>query len=611
MTIVPEPAAPEFDSLAIWARACMAARLFAVDPHGLGGVWLQAGPGPVRDAWLAALRALLPETAPVRRLPTHATDDRLIGGLDLAATLSAGRPIADRGLLAEVDGGVLLAAMAERLSSFSAARVAAALDAGQVALERDGLGLRNSARFGIVLLDEGRGEDERPPTALVDRTAFHVDLDLVSVRDLRAMEENDAPNRRESAAARACLAETTYGDEILDGICATAEALGVDSVRAAHFALRAACVAAAMDGRTYVTDDDAALAVGLVLAPRATRLPPPPDTEPSAPEETESPEPPPASNENHPQAEQNDSNADETPKPMSSEDLQDLMIAAAQAAIPDQLLAQLMAGGARARVSRGGAGKSGALEKGGARGRQVGVTRGDPRRGGRLDVIATLRTAAPWQRIRRAQRGEDAARLDVRKDDFHIARIKRRRESATIFVVDASGSHALNRMAEAKGAIELLLADCYARRDDVALIAFRGSSAEVLLPPTRSLVRAKRSLSGLPGGGGTPLYAGVMAARDLADGLAAKGRTPTLVFLTDGRANIGRDGVAGRAQAEEDALTCARDIQVARHAALVLDTSPRPDPKARRLAEAMGARYQPLPFADAARLSETVKAATA
>ena len=145
-------------------------------------------------------------------------------------------------------------------------------------------------------------------------------------------------------------------------------------------------------------------------------------------------------------------------------------------------------------------------------------------------------------------------RILIRKDDFRISRFKQRTETTTIFVVDASGSAALHRLAEAKGAVELLLADCYIRRDQVALIAFRGSVAELLLPPTRSLARAKRSLAGLPGGGGTPLAAGLDAAFALSDSIRRKGQTPTVVVLTDGRANIARDGGQGRPRAEEDAM---------------------------------------------------------
>ena len=113
----------------------------------------------------------------------------------------------------------------------------------------------------------------------------------------------------------------------------------------------------------------------------------------------------------------------------------------------------------------------------------------------------------------------------------------------TISSSDASsgslgGSSALHRLAEAKGAVELLLADCYVRRDSVAVLAFRGRSAELLLPPTRSLVRAKRSLAELPGGGGTPLAAGIDAARELAFAVRRRGDTAVVVVLSDGRANL-------------------------------------------------------------------------
>ncbi len=93
----------------------------------------------------------------------------------------------------------------------------------------------------------------------------------------------------------------------------------------------------------------------------------------------------------------------------------------------------------------------------------------------------------------------------------------------------------MDRLGEAKGAVEMLLADCYVRRDEVALIAFRGAGADLLLPATRSLTRAKRSLAALPGGGGTPLASGLAAAESLAEEVRRKGRTPTLVVITDGR----------------------------------------------------------------------------
>ena len=184
---------------------------------------------------------------------------------------------------------------------------------------------------------------------------------------------------------------------------------------------------------------------------------------------------------------------------------------------------------------------------------------------------------------------------------------KHRSETATIFLVDASGSSALHRLAEAKGAVELLLADCYVRRDQVAVIAFRHRGAELILPLTKSLARAKRSLSALPGGGGTPLAAAIDDAVVLAEGLRRRGITPTLVLLTDGRANVARNGAGGRERAQEDALQAARTCRAMRLTGLLIDTSPSPSPPAARLASEMGARYLPLPRADAAAISRAVR----
>ena len=210
--------------------------------------------------------------------------------------------------------------------------------------------------------------------------------------------------------------------------------------------------------------------------------------------------------------------------------------------------------------------------------------------------------AVPWQTLRHANN-----RIAIRADDFRILRFKARARAIAIFAVDASGSAALNRLAEAKGAVQLLLADCYVRRDQVAVLAFRGRTAECLLPPTHALARARRCLASLPGGGPTPLATGIAAARALAEAERRKGMEPLLVLLTDGGANIGRDGNPGRAAAAADALAAGRACRAAGLAALVVDTAPRPQTFVARLATEMGARYLPLPYADAAALGRAVQ----
>jgi magnesium chelatase subunit D len=219
-------------------------------------------------------------------------------------------------------------------------------------------------------------------------------------------------------------------------------------------------------------------------------------------------------------------------------------------------------------------------------------------------LVDTLRAAAPWQRIRRKRAGPK--RIQVRAEDFRIRRFFQRLQSTTIFVVDASGSAALRRLGEAKGAVELLLAKAYVSRSQVALIAFRGAGADLLLPPTRSLTRAKARLAELPGGGGTPLALAMEAALDLALAEKAKDHTPLIVFLTDGRGNIARDGQPGRARSESDALAAAERVGMAGVASIYVDTSPRPQPDGNRFALAMGGIYAPLPYVQAQAMADLV-----
>ena len=351
--------------------------------------------------------------------------------------------------------------------------------------------------------------------------------------------------------------------------------------------------------------EDAATAARLVLSPRATRMPaaPEPDESQQAPADNAPPKE--AADPHH---EQDDATPDADEVPQEVGEMGDVVLEAAAAAIPAGLLAQLRADGAARGPARS-QGKSGALKASGKRGRPAGLRRGGPGPNARLNLVETLRAAAPWQRLRQAE-GADSSRVQVRFEDFHVSRFKQRIETTTIFAVDASGSAASTRLAEAKGAVELLLADCYIRRDTVAVVAFRGKAAEILLPPTRSLVRAKRSLSGLPGGGGTPLAAGLDAAEQLAASVQRRGGTPVIVVLTDGRSNVGRDGFGGRAKAEQEATQAAGVIRHSQRIALLVDTSTRPSPLAAALAAAMSALYLPLPYVDAVKLSQAVQAVT-
>ncbi len=548
-----------------WDDAVAAARIMAAAPLRIGGVLVRARPGPVLDAWLT----IAGNGVRLRRIPAGVGEDRLLGGLDLGATLAAGRPVAQAGILAEADEGVLVLPMAERASRAVAAYISAALDTGEVIAQRDGVSLRAPAWFGLIAIDESTDEEEGVASALAERLAMHIDLSEISVADMSV----------NAAEVQGALASIERGQiEVLVG---TAMALGIGSLRAPMLAGRVAQVAAGLAGRRLVVADDLSLAARLVLAPRALTMPSAEEEQAPAPQEQES-----LPNEGE----------GKSPEPG---DLDEIVLEAALAALPEELFQGSSQRGAA------GEGRAGASEISYRRGRPLTSRKGDPRQG-RLDILATLRAAAPWQRLR--GRKADAP-IAIRRDDFMVKRFRHNTESAMIFVVDASGSAAAQRLGEVKGAIELLLGEAYVRRDTIALVVMRGEGAELALPPTKALAAAKRRLAGLPGGGGTPMASGIDLGMASALDAKRRGFAPTLILLTDGKANIARDGEPGRARAMEDALQSARLVRAGGVDTILIDTSPRPSAAAETLAREMGARYAPLPFADARRVSDAVKGA--
>lgn len=562
-------------SLSRWALACQALACLALDPQ-LGGILVRARVGPARTAWLDRLATH--HTQPLQKLHTAMGPEALWGGLDLTATLAEGRPVHRAGLL-EQDGTTFVLPMAERATPGFAGLVGRRLDQGHGAL---------------VALDEAAEGEDAPPLALTDRLGLHIDLDGVALSDISNLEGISAP--ADLDAARARLPHMTCPAEVDKALVTAALALGVPGLRGSLFARRCALACAALAGRDQVTGDDVELALTLCLLPRATQLPAPPE----APDQEDAPPP---------QAQSDDpAEADaESPTPTPFDLPAEMLVAAAQALLPADLLARLAAGKTRKTTARPSAG-SGDARRSNRRGRPLPPRPGRLDGQSRLDLVATLRAAAPWQPMRRRLSPHRTGLL-IQPDDIRLKRYEEKSDRLLIFSVDASGSAAMARLAEAKGAVELLLAEAYARRDTVALVAFRGGGADVLLPPTRSLVQTKRRLGALPGGGGTPLAAGLSAAQGLAEQARSRGMTPSIALLTDGRANIALDGSPDRKQAAEDATRMARGLAASGVPSLVIDTGARPTPQLRDLAGVLDAPYLPLPRADAQRLSGAVTAA--
>ncbi|MBN2631066.1 MAG: magnesium chelatase subunit D [Rhodobacteraceae bacterium] len=551
-----------------WDRVQLCLLVLAVDPVGIKGLWLRARAGAVRDRATDALAAL---PLPVQRLHPTLTDETLFGGLDLSATLAMGRPVLSRGLLDRPSAFVL--AMAERAPGGLAARLARMLDTPASCL---------------IALDEAAEDGEGLPSSLSDRLGLFLDLSEEVWSDTTALVMDEGA----LAAARALLPKVALPPDGAAALTRAAAELGIASLRAPMLAIAVTRALAALAGRDLATEDDLRQAADLAYGHRARPISemPPPDPEP--------PEPPPPDDGPQDTAEQEDD---------SQTIPEELLVEAARAALPADLLERLAAGRA-SRMAKGASG-TGAERGGNRRGRPLPSRPGRLGSGARIDLVATMRSAAPWQPIRRRQSDRPDAVLLVRSSDIRLKRFKETSDRVLIFAVDASGSSAFARLAEAKGAIELLLAAAYARRDHVALIAFRGTGAEVILAPTRSLVQTKRRLQGLPGGGGTPLAAGMQAAMQAAAQAKLHGLTPTIALLTDGRGNIALNGTADRALAEEDALRLARAMRAAGVPTVVIDTANRPQPGLAAMAKVMDAPYLALPRVDAHRLSTVLGAA--
>lgn len=574
----------------------LALLLLAVEPR-LRGVAFAGPAGSGKSALLHGLAALLPDL-PFEMLPLGSDEEALLGGLDLEATLARGARVVRHGLLARADGGLLAAEDCNLLPEGTVNLLLGALDAGEVRIEREGLSLRSPCRLRLVAtFDPAEG----PPRAhLLDRIGLIVPLPRLAPAGARGeivrrhlspaadlWEEDLAVLRDVVAVARASLGDIRLSEPQARELTRAAVALGVQGHRADLFAQLAARASAALALRDEVQREDLELAVRLVLVPRATQQPTAPPTEPPPATET-----PPQSSE--------DSPPDPPTEPPADGDVEltEEVLAALAIDLPD-VLATLPF-----RSARGGrSGSRGSTD--GTRGRHVTSVPGTPREG-RLDVIATLRAAARWQRLR----PQGVRRVVVRGEDIRIKRFRDKAGALFVFAVDASGSMALNRMRQAKGAVHALLERAYVNRDRVALMSFRGQGAELLLPPTGSVELLRRAVDQIPTGGGTPLAATLVAALEVAQQARRRGlHNVVLVLLTDARANVGLK--ADRAGVEEELRQLALLTAASGLKALVIDTqrSYLSQGSAQKLATWLGGQYLYLPGASGATIAAAAQSA--
>ncbi|MEM8633832.1 MAG: VWA domain-containing protein [Pseudomonadota bacterium] len=565
-----------------WYHASLAGAFGLIAGVKTGGIRLMSGAGPVRDIWLNEFNELIPSATQPVYVPASVSARRLTGGVSMARSLASGQLAYEKGLIAEAAGRVLVINMADRLETETAALIAAEIDRSDPDVHSPAC---------TLLLDESESTEDAPPAVLIERIGFTIDLSAIPLRTA----EPFAIRKEDISDAQNLFPNVDIAPELIDAIVAACASIGVQSMRLPMFCANGAKASAALDGRTAVSEEDVLLACRLVLPSRTDmpESPPPPAPEDPLPDDG--------------QKDTNEAQDDSKDAQASAEDLETMLIDAITADAGATLARRQKARADRKsgrRKSIGMAGRSGdsifAMDKG--RPDRTSQRRTDQ---GRVDLIATLRNAAPMQSIRRSKR--DDGRMAIRRSDLRMKRFRRRQQSSVIFVVDASGSSALNRLSEAKGAATQLLSDCYARRDLVSVIAFRGTDAELVLPPTRSLVRARRQLSDLPAGGATPLADAVALASNLADAERERGRTPVIVFLSDGRGNMSLDGTANRTIAEQETKLLARQLAQTGNEVLFFDTSKRPDPRAQSLCDDMSAQYYFLPVADRSKVSGIVR----
>jgi magnesium chelatase subunit D len=586
--MLPLPALVAFDTPRL--ALCM----LALEPR-LRGVALSAPVGSGKSALLRGFSALIPDL-PIIDLPLGSDQEALLGGLDIEATLRQGKRVFRDGLFARANGSALIAEACNLLPEQTINLLLGALDEGCVRIERDGVSRRIETRFRLLTsFDPAEGN---PRAHLLDRVGLIVTLPRIQASAARReiLQRHLHPNSAEWTeelellralidSARQALADIIVTKRVQRQLINAALALGIEGHRADQFARLATCASAALALRSEISDDDVETAIKLVLLPRATRLPqqdsPP---EPSIPDQL-------------------------TPNPESAPtDLTDERDTAASAEPIDEVLEAIAVNLTDTldqmhfvRQRGGRSGSRGAVE--GSRGRHISSVPDSIRRK-RLDVIATLRAASRWQKVR----AKGHTRVAIKAEDFRIKRFRSKAGSLFIFAVDASGSMALNRMRQAKGAVHALLSQAYINRDKVALVTFRGDGADLLLPPTNSVELLRRAVDQIPTGGGTPVAATILRTLEVAEQARRKGfKNVSLVMLTDGRANVALKG--DRAMVEQELEVLCRSVIDARINALIIDTqrsflSHSPGEK---LAKWLSGQYLYLPNASAGQLTTIVK----
>lgn len=543
--------------------------LSSIDPS-LGSLSIKANYSTVREAFLSSFLSLLKPKRLKKIYPFQNPTD-FTKSINMIDTLTLGMPKYNEDIFSS-DNVALILTNTEKMEK------------GLATFLRDKIKNNNNKFF--IALDESES-NEMPRANLSEYLIFSVNLGGTRYKDLKKV----SINRKKIAEAIENLATVKVNKKILDYLIASAEMFSISNMHTIFSTLKVAKSICAYKGKKSVSREDITLAISLSMIHKAKQIP-----EFQQQEKAKAPE----------QEQLRDDNESKANNSELNNEDKKMLIDALKISLPSNLIESLLSKNSQT-ISLGESAGSGEKNNNFSAGRPIPSVNRKYSSDKRIDLMATLTKAIPWQKIRSSSITKKNRKIIIYPQDIMIKRFEKQSERLLIFLVDASGSNAIGRLAEAKGAIEILLSDAYAKRDNVALISFSGLKADPLLLPTKSLVTAKKKLSSLPGGGATPLANGLLEAFNMADAARSRNIKPIIILLSDGRGNMSLDGEGDRVKAIKDTNYVASLIKQNAINNIFIDTSRRKTPIADELARELSGHYFQLPLANSSSISKAVQ----